>query len=137
MVAYVMSKGMVSKVIVGADRIVKDAIINKIGTFGLAIIAKKFNIPFYVAAPISTFDISSTSSSVRIEERDAKEVTHINGKGITPEGVEVFNPAFDITPLDFVEAIITEYGVIHSPKSGDVEEFLNSCHQLGSGLGFS
>ena len=120
-----MSKGMVNRVIVGADRIVKDAVINKIGTYNLAIISKKFQIPFYVAAPISTFDISSTSERVKIEERDSKEVTHIGGKRIAPEGVEVYNPAFDITPLDYVEAIITEKGIIQSPDGGKIENFLS------------
>jgi len=121
MVAFIMSKGMVNRVIVGADRIVKDAVINKIGTFNLAIISKKFRIPFYVAAPISTFDISSTSKRVKIEERDPTEVTHIGGKRITPEGVKVHNPAFDVTSLDYVEAIITEKGIIQSPDESKIE----------------
>ena len=125
MVAFIMSKGMVNRVIVGADRIVKDAVINKIGTYNLAIISKKFQIPFYVAAPISTFDISSTSERVKIEERDSKEVTHIGGKRMVPEGVEVYNPAFDITPWDYVEAIITEKGIIQSPDGGKIENFLS------------
>jgi methylthioribose-1-phosphate isomerase len=125
MVACIMSKGMVNRVIVGADRIVKDAVINKIGTYNLAIISKKFQIPFYVAAPISTFDISSTSERVKIEERDPKEVTHISGKRITPEGVKVYNPAFDVTPLDYVEAIITEKGIIQSPDGSKIENFLS------------
>ena len=121
MVAFIMSKGMVNKVIVGADRIVKDAVINKIGTYNLAIISKRFQIPFYVAAPISTFDISSTSEGVKIEERDLEEVTHISGRRITPEGVKVLNPAFDITPLDYVEAIITEKGIIRSPDKNKIK----------------
>lgn len=125
MVACIMSKGMVNRVIVGADRIVKDAVINKIGTYNLAIISKKFQIPFYVAAPISTFDISSTSERVKIEERNPKEVTHIGGKRITPEGVKVYNPAFDVTPLDYVEAIITEKGIIQSPDESRIENFLS------------
>ena len=116
MTAYFMSKGIVNKIIVGADRIVKDSVINKIGTYNIAIIAKEFGIPFYVAAPISTFDISSISSSIKIEERDSKEVTHIKGKRIAPKGIKVLNPAFDITPLEFVKAIITEKGIIHNPN---------------------
>ncbi len=124
MVGYIIHKGLVDKIIVGADRIVKDAIINKIGTFGLAIIAKEFNIPFYVAAPISTFDVSSTSISVKIEERDFREVTHIMGRSIAPKGVRVFNPAFDITPLELVRAIITDQGILHNPTSESVENIL-------------
>jgi methylthioribose-1-phosphate isomerase len=125
MVAFIMSKGMVNRVIVGADRIVKDAVINKIGTYNLAIISRKFQIPFYVAAPISTFDIFSTSKRVKIEERDPTEVTHIGGKRIAPEGVKVYNPAFDVTPLDYVEAIITEKGIIQSPNESKIENFLS------------
>lgn len=124
MVGYIMHKGLVDKIIVGADRIVKDSVINKIGTFGLAIIAKEFNIPFYVAAPISTFDVSSTSISVKIEERDFREVTHIMGRPIAPKGVRVFNPAFDITPLELVRAIITDQTILHNPTSESVENIL-------------
>ncbi len=125
MIAYAMSKGLINKIIVGADRIVKDAVVNKIGTYGVAIIAKEFGIPFYVAAPISTFDISSSSEAVKIEERDPKEITHIMGKRIAPKGIKVMNPAFDVTPLQFVSAIITEKKVIHSPAKGNIENALN------------
>lgn len=114
MVGYVMSQEMVSKVIVGADRVVRDAIINKIGTFTVAVLAKEHHIPFYVAAPTSTFDLSRVSEEVTIEERKPEEVTNIGSLRITPEGVDVLNPAFDVTPLKYVTAIISEQGVIPS-----------------------
>jgi methylthioribose-1-phosphate isomerase len=116
MAGYVMRLKKVNKVIVGADRIVKDAVINKIGTYTVAILAKEHKIPFYVAAPTSTFDLTRTSKTVMIEERNSEEVTCIGSKRITVEGVDVFNPAFDITPFKYVTAIITEKGIIQ-PKS--------------------
>lgn len=112
MAGYVMSKRMVNIVIVGADRIVRDAVINKIGTYTVAVLAREHNIPFYVAAPKSTFDMSQISAEVVIEERDPEEVTRINSKRIAPQGVYVFNPAFDITPIDYVTAIICEDGIL-------------------------
>jgi methylthioribose-1-phosphate isomerase len=113
MVGYVMYKRMVNVVIVGADRIVQDAVINKIGTFTIAVLAKEHNIPFYVAAPRSTFDLTQRSSDVVVEERNPEEVTHIGSQRIAPEGVGVLNPAFDITPLDYVKAIICESGILY------------------------
>ncbi len=112
MAGYVMSKRMVNMVIVGADRIVRDAVINKIGTYTVAVLAREHNIPFYVAAPKSTFDMSLISSEVAIEERAPEEVTRINSKRIAPADVNVFNPAFDITPIDYVTAIICEDGIL-------------------------
>jgi len=112
MVGYVMQKGLVHKVIVGADRIVKDAVINKIGTYSIAVLAKEHNIPFYVAAPKSTFDLTHSSKQIVIEERDPKEVTYFASKRIAPEGIEVMNPAFDITPLKYVKAVVCETGII-------------------------
>jgi methylthioribose-1-phosphate isomerase len=111
-VGYVMSKHMVNKVIVGADRIVRDAVINKIGTFTVAVLAKQHRIPFYVAAPKSTFDMAHTSAQVVIEERKPEEVTHIGQQRIAPEGVDVLNPAFDVTPFKYVSAIVCETGVL-------------------------
>lgn len=111
-VGYVMSKGLVDKVIVGADRIVKDAVINKIGTYTIAVIAYKHNIPFYVAAPRSTFDKNTEATDVIIEERSPEEVVEFAGSRIAPKGVSAFNPAFDTTPLKYVTAIICEAGVI-------------------------
>jgi len=113
MVGYIMYKHWISKVIVGADRIVRDAVINKVGTYTIAVLAKEHSIPFYVAAPKSTFDLAHASTDVTIEERRREEVTHIGSQRITPEGVNVLNPAFDVTPLEYVTAIICEDGVLH------------------------
>jgi methylthioribose-1-phosphate isomerase len=98
---------------VGADRIVQDAVINKIGTFTVAVLAKEHGVPFYVAAPKSTFDLSRKWKDVIIEERNPTEVTHIGGRQIAASGVGVLNPAFDITPLKYVSAIICEDGVYY------------------------
>jgi methylthioribose-1-phosphate isomerase len=119
MVGYVMQKGLINKVIVGADRIVRDAVINKIGTFGVAVLAHEHKIPFYVAAPTSTFDLAHSASEVVIEERNPKEVTHFGAQKIAPNGVKVLNPAFDITPMRYVTAIICETGVF-SPKDLEI-----------------
>jgi len=112
MVGYVMLKGLVDKVFVGADRIVRDAVINKIGTYNIAVLAHEHNIPFYVAAPLSTFNLNATSKDVIIEERKPEEVTHIKSIRIAPHGVSVLNPAFDITPIKYVNAIICEMGIL-------------------------
>ena len=111
MVGYVMAKGMVDLVVVGADRIVRDGVFNKIGTYTIAVLAKEHEVPFYVAAPTSTLDLARSSREVVIEERSPDEVTHVRGVRIAPEGVEVLNPAFDFTPMRYVTAIITEDGV--------------------------
>jgi methylthioribose-1-phosphate isomerase len=108
MIGYVMHKRLVNEVVVGADRIVQDAVINKIGTFTVAVIAKEHGVPFYVAAPTSTFDLTRTSTDVIIEERNPTEVTHIGSQQVAARGVGVINPAFDITPLSYVSAIISE-----------------------------
>jgi methylthioribose-1-phosphate isomerase len=110
-VGYVMKRGIVQKAIVGADRITRKFVANKVGTYMIALAAQANQIPFYVAAPTSTFDIQGESSEVKIEERSAFEVTHIGGKRITPKGTPVYNPAFDITPLELVNGFITERGV--------------------------
>ena len=130
MVGYVMYKGLVSKVIVGADRIVRDAVINKIGTYTVAVLAHEHNIPFYVAAPTSTFDLDKTSSQVVIEERDSQEVTHVLSVQIAPDGVKVLNPAFDVTPLKYVSAIICEKGIL-KPKETNFELKLESLNLAG------
>jgi methylthioribose-1-phosphate isomerase len=111
MVGYAMYRKMINKVVVGADRIVRDAVINKIGTYAVAVLAKENKVPFYVAAPTSTFDLTRTSKEVEIEERKREEVTHIGSKCITVEDVDVLNPAFDITPLKYVTAVISEKGI--------------------------
>ena len=112
MVGYVMSRGMVDKVVVGADRIVRDAVLNKIGTYNVAVLAFEHGIPFYVAAPTSTMDRSHTSEEAVIEERSPTEVTDIGCERIAPQGIKVLNPAFDITPLEYVDAVITEEGIL-------------------------
>ena len=112
MVGYVMLKGMVDKVVVGADRIVRDAVLNKIGTYNVAVLAFEHNIPFYVAAPMSTMDQSRSSDDAIVEERNPMEITTVGCERIAPEGVKVFNPAFDITPLEYVDAVITEEGIL-------------------------
>jgi methylthioribose-1-phosphate isomerase len=118
MAGYVMSKGLVDKVIVGADRIVQDAVVNKIGTYSVAVLAKEHRIPFYVAAPSSTFDLAHTAKDVIIEERKSEEVTHVGCQQTAPDGVAVMNPAFDITPLKYVSAIITEKRVYYNKDFG-------------------
>jgi len=122
MVGYVMYKHMVDKVVVGADRIVQDAVINKVGTYQIAVLAKEHDIPFYVAAPKSTFDLTHTSTEVIIEEREPEEVLYIDGERIAPEGVAVLNPAFDITPLKYVTAIICEDGIIYKDAFSSLGE---------------
>ena len=119
MAGYVMSKGLVNKVIVGADRIVQDAVVNKIGTYSVAVLAKEHSIPFYVAAPLSTFDLAHTAKDVIIEERKSEEVTHVGCQQTAPDGVAVMNPAFDITPLKYVSAIITEKRVYYNKDFGE------------------
>lgn len=114
MVGYVMSKRMVNLVIVGADRVVRDAVINKIGTYTIALSAHEHDIPFYVAAPKSTFDLAHSAKDVVIEERNSAEVTHFGGRRIAPEGIDVLNPAFDITPLKYVSGVICESGILSS-----------------------
>jgi methylthioribose-1-phosphate isomerase len=113
MVGYVMYKRLINKVVVGTDRIVKDAVINKIGTFTIAVLAKEHKIPFYVAAPKSTFDLMRKSADVVIEERKPEEITHIGSQRIAAKGVKILNPAFDTTPLDYVTAIICESGILY------------------------
>lgn len=117
MAGYFMKKGMIDLVIVGADRIAGNGdTANKIGTYSVAILAKEHNIPFYVAAPISTLDLSLKSGDeIPIEERNIREVTHVFDRQIAPEGVKVLNPAFDVTPNRYIAAIITENGIVRAP----------------------
>ncbi|MCW3981342.1 MAG: S-methyl-5-thioribose-1-phosphate isomerase, partial [Candidatus Bathyarchaeota archaeon] len=116
MVGYVMSVGLVDKVVVGADRIVKDAVINKIGTYQIAVLASIHRIPFYVAAPKSTFDTKQLAKDITVEHRNSEEVTKFNDVQVAPKGVPALNPAFDITPLEYVTAIICEKGIIHQEE---------------------
>jgi len=117
MAGYLMARGMVDLVIVGADRIAANGdVANKIGTYGVSVLAREHGIPFYVAAPVSTIDFSiSSGRDIPIEERDEHEVTHFAGRMVAPEGVNVWNPAFDVTPARLVTAIITDRGVAYPP----------------------
>ncbi len=116
MSASVMQRGLVKKVVVGADRITRRGdVVNKVGTCGHAIIARRYGIPFYVAAPLSTVDLEADAADITIEERAPEEVTHMGGALIAPAGTEALNPAFDLTPSELVSAIITEKGVFTPP----------------------
>jgi methylthioribose-1-phosphate isomerase len=117
MAGYFMKKGTIDCVIVGADRIAANGdVANKIGTYSVAVLAKENGIPFYVAAPVSTLDLSLPSGEqIPIEQRSSREVTHIGSTPIAPEGIEVANPAFDVTPNRYVTAIITEFGIARPP----------------------
>jgi methylthioribose-1-phosphate isomerase len=124
MAASLMRAGRIQAVVVGADRIAANGdTANKIGTYNVAILAKEHGIPFYVAAPWSTIDIATpTGDSIPIEERPAIEVTHHGGKQLTPHGVGICNPAFDVTPAKYVTAIITERGVLRAPYVDSLRE---------------
>ena len=123
MVGSVMSRGFIDKVIVGADRITKTGhIFNKIGTYQIAVLAKRHNVPFYCAAPASTFDLETDWSNVVIEERNADEICKIGRKRIAPKKIKIFNPAFDMTPPEIVTAIITEKGVLEPDFKKSIPE---------------
>jgi len=126
MAASVMKQGRVKLVITGADRIAANGdTANKIGTYGVAVLARAHNIPFYVAAPSSTFDLSiPNGDTIPIEERDPREVTHGFGRQTAPAGVNVFNPAFDVTPAELVHAIVTEKGVIRPVNAEAIRRVL-------------
>ncbi|OGL41249.1 MAG: S-methyl-5-thioribose-1-phosphate isomerase [Candidatus Schekmanbacteria bacterium RBG_13_48_7] len=126
MSGYFMSKSKINRVIVGADRIAANGdVANKIGTYSVAVLAKYHGIPFYVAAPASTFDLNIASGSeIPIEERTSEEITHIYGQSIAPEGVKAAHPAFDVTPYTLISAIITEKGVINSPDTKKIKATL-------------
>jgi methylthioribose-1-phosphate isomerase len=126
MAAHVMKLGKIQCVIVGADRIAANGdTANKIGTYGVSILAKEHGIPFYVAAPVSTFDLKIKSGNeIPIEERSPEEVTSGFGKRTAPEGVKVFNPAFDVTPAKNITAIITERGVINNPSTENIQKII-------------
>lgn len=123
MAGWVMRNKLVQAVIVGADRITLNGdVANKIGTYSVAVLAKEHNLPFYVAAPLSTFDFATASGEdIPIEERSPEEITALGGNRIAPEGVRVFNPAFDVTPHSLVTAIITEQGVLKPPYDAAIE----------------
>ena len=126
-VGYAMVRGLVSKVIVGADRILRTGhVYNKIGTYQIAILAKQHKIPFYVAAPLSTFDLKSRPDEVIIEQRKASEVTAIAGKKTAPDDINVINPAFDMTPPELITEIITEVGTAKPPFEDSIKKLFES-----------
>jgi len=135
MAGYFMKQGKIDLVIVGADRIAANGdVANKIGTYSVAVLAKEHGIPFYVAAPLSTIDISLESGEkIPIEERDSREVTHFLGQRIAPEGVEVANPAFDVTPHPYVKGIITEVGVLTPPYTETIRQAMRAASGEFSG----
>ena len=128
MAGHVLRSGKVGAVVVGADRIAGNGdVANKIGTYSVAVLAKENGVPFYVAAPISTLDMSLTSGDqIPIEQRASDEVTHIRGQQIAPAGTQVINPAFDVTPNKYVTAIITEKGVARAPFTESLKELAQS-----------
>jgi methylthioribose-1-phosphate isomerase len=129
MAGVMMQQGKIGAIVVGADRIAANGdVANKVGTYTVAILAKEHGIPFYVAAPISTVDLATPDGSkIPIEQRNKKEVTHIGGRQMTPDGVEIENPAFDVTPAKYVAAIITERGIARAP-------YLESLSELAAEL---
>ncbi|GAG32119.1 unnamed protein product, partial [marine sediment metagenome] len=128
MAGYFISRGGVSCVIVGADRIASNGdTANKIGTYSLAVLAKENGIPFYVAAPTTTIDRSLASGDeIPIEQRSPNEITHIQGVSIAPEGIDVANPAFDVTPHRYITAIITERGIIREPYGEGMRKLIST-----------
>jgi methylthioribose-1-phosphate isomerase len=126
MVGYLMQQGEIDLCIVGADRIACNGdVANKIGTYTLAILAKEHGIPFYVAAPLSTFDRNTkTGKDIPIEERDAAEVATLWGRCLAPQGIAVRNPAFDVTPHRYISAMVTEKGVIRPPFGKSLKQIL-------------
>jgi methylthioribose-1-phosphate isomerase len=127
MAGAMMQRGKINAIVVGADRIAANGdVANKIGTYTVAVLAREHGIPFYVAAPFSTVDLETPDGSgIPIEQRDGKEVTHIAGRQMVPDGVEVENPAFDVTPSKYVTAIVTERGIAWAPYG-------ESLRKLGS-----
>jgi methylthioribose-1-phosphate isomerase len=127
MAGFLIQKGKVDAVVVGCDRVAANGdVANKIGTYGIAVLAKRHGIPFYVAGPTSSIDINCPSGNeIPIEQRDPKEVSHIFGRALAPKGVKTFNPAFDITSQDLISAIITEKGVIHPPFQQNIRCYVS------------
>jgi methylthioribose-1-phosphate isomerase len=128
MAGHVMKQGQVDAVVVGADRIAANGdTANKIGTYMVAVLARQHDIPFYVAAPISTVDLAlSTGAQIPIEERDTREVTHIREQQLAPAGIDVQNPAFDVTPNEFIAAIVTDKGVARPPYTDSLKLLVES-----------
>ncbi len=130
MAAQVMKEGRIQAVVVGADRIAANGdTANKIGTYGVALLAKAHGIPFYVAAPSSTFDLSlADGSTIPIEERDPTEITHGFGRQTAPNGIDVYNPAFDVTPAALIAGLITERGLIQPVTTETIRQILHPTH---------
>ena len=126
-VGYTMANGLVNKIVVGADRILRTGhVYNKIGTYQVATMAKRHDIPFYVAAPLSTFDMKSNPEDVIIEQRKASEVTGIGDKKTAPDGIDVINPAFDMTPPELISGIITENGIAKPPYEESIKKLFKA-----------
>jgi methylthioribose-1-phosphate isomerase len=124
-VGHMMARGAINHVIVGADRVLHTGhVFNKIGTYQVAVLAHKHNVPFYVAAPLSTFDFESNPDDVIIEDRSADEVVKVGKKRIAPKGVRVFNPAFDMTPPELITGIITQIGILTPPFDKNLKALL-------------
>ena len=134
MAGAMMSKGKIGAIVVGADRIAANGdVANKIGTYTVAVLAKEHGIPFYVAAPFSTIDLETPDGSkIPIEQRSPREVTHIAGKQMVPDGVDIENPAFDVTPAKYVTAIITERGIVRAPYSDSIRKLADAASVTGA-----
>ena len=128
MAGYLMQRGKIDAVLVGCDRVAANGdVANKIGTYTIAVLAHRHAIPFYVAGPTTSIDVNcAAGKDIPIEERDAKEVSHIFGKPLAPNGIRILNPAFDVTSHDLITAIITEKGVIHPPYQQNIRTHV--CH---------
>lgn len=124
MAGYLMRLGKINLAVVGADRITANGdVANKIGTYTVAVVAKENNVPFYVAAPASTIDLAlAAGDDIPIEERDHREVVEVSGQGVAPEGVKVFNPAFDVTPHHLIKGIITDRGIVYPPFEDNLKK---------------
>jgi methylthioribose-1-phosphate isomerase len=133
MAGAMMRQGKIGAIVVGADRIAANGdVANKIGTYTVAVLAKENGIPFYVAAPISTVDLACPDGSkIPIEQRDVREVTHIAGKQMVPDGVSIENPAFDVTPAKYVAAIITERGLARAPYDESLRKLAGAEDEVG------
>ncbi len=129
MAGHFLKSGRIGCVVVGADRIAANGdVANKIGTYSVAVLATENNVPFYVAAPISTLDLTLVSGDqIPIEQRAASEVTHVFGVAVAPQGTAVQNPAFDVTPNRYVTAIITERGVARAPYEASLHELVGEA----------
>jgi methylthioribose-1-phosphate isomerase len=134
MAGAIMRQGKIGAIVVGADRIAANGdVANKIGTYTVAVLAKEHGIPFYVAAPFSTIDLDTADGSkIPIEQRNVREVTHIAGRQMVPDGVEVENPAFDVTPSKYINAIITERGVARAPYLDSLRNLAEQQLALGT-----